>query len=181
MRDFMMNEMTLIAKPFTDKFIDPENKEVKDNLDEITLTETSHPTVITMGITVEFKNIYDAGVIIIQTDCDHWAKLCFEYSTEYQPTVVSVVNKGVSDDCNSVPIESTQCFFRVALLTESIAFYYSTNNEKWNMVRYFSLQNGESIKTVSIAAQSPQGDGCRAFFQSIEIEEREIKNVRDCT
>ena len=51
-----------------------------------------------------FKTDYDAAVLVVYAGDDAWAKLCFEYSPQKKPYVVSVVNNGLSDDCNHVPV-----------------------------------------------------------------------------
>src|SRR4051794_15074557 len=40
-------------------------------------------------ITVDFRSQYDAGVLLVWIDEQHWAKLCFEFSPAGQPMVVS--------------------------------------------------------------------------------------------
>jgi hypothetical protein len=50
---------------------------------------------------VEFASVYDAGVLLVHASERQWAKLCFEYSPQQRPTLVTVVTRGTSDDCNS--------------------------------------------------------------------------------
>ncbi len=56
---------------------------------------------------------YDRGRCSCTAHDALWAKLCFEYSPQGQPMVVSVVTRGVSDDCNSVDIAGNSVYLRV--------------------------------------------------------------------
>ena len=60
-------------------------------------------------ITVEFASTYDAGVLLLWIDDDHWGKLCFENSPAGAPMIVSVITRGVSDDADAFVVEAGQC------------------------------------------------------------------------
>ena len=55
-------------------------------------------------VEVQVGESFDAGVLVVWLDETTWAKLCFEYSPQREPMVVSVVTRGTSDDCNSVVV-----------------------------------------------------------------------------
>ena len=55
---------------------------------------------------------YDAGVLTLRRRDDLWAKLCFERSPQGEPMVVSVVTRGVSDDCNSFVVDGRSVWLR---------------------------------------------------------------------
>ena len=56
-------------------------------------------------VSVDFASVYDAGVLLVHAAERQWAKLCFEYSPQQRPTLVTVVTRGTSDDCNSDEVE----------------------------------------------------------------------------
>ena len=56
-------------------------------------------------VSVEFGSMFDAGALLLHARERHWAKLCLEYSAQLQPTAVTVVTKGVSDDSNSFEVD----------------------------------------------------------------------------
>jgi len=91
--------------------------------------------------------------------------------------VVSVVTRGESDDCNSVPIEGTEVWLRISRLGRAFAFHSSADGREWNMVRYFGLGDTESVE-VGFLAQSPTGDGCTATFRDIELPPELLADVR---
>ena len=56
-----------------------------------------------------------------------WAKLCFEYSPQREPMVVSVVTRGLSDDCNSFVVDGATVWLRIARVGSAFAFHASTD------------------------------------------------------
>jgi regulation of enolase protein 1 (concanavalin A-like superfamily) len=80
--------------------------------------------------------------------------------------VVSVVNRDVSDDCNSVVIAGSEVYLRVARTPRTLAFHYSTDGQFWHFVRYFSLGLTDVVRA-GFSAQSPTGATCRAVFAEI--------------
>ena len=106
-----------------------------------------------------------------------WAKLCFEYSPQGQPMVVSVVTRGVSDDANSMPIDATTVWLRVARIGPAYAFHASTDGTTWQFVRHFALDTGGALQ-VGFVAQSPTGDGCTVTFEDIRFEPRRLADLR---
>jgi hypothetical protein len=80
--------------------------------------------------------------------------------------IVSVVNHGVSDDCNSVPVTGETAYLRVAQSRTATAFHYSLEGRRWSFVRYFALGSLAGLR-IGFSSQSPTGNGCRAFFSEI--------------
>ena len=87
----------------TDLFTDPAGTMVKDDSPRLTFTPDPLFT-LSAHVHVDFAATYDAGVLLLYVDAQHWAKFCFEYSPQGKPMIVSVVTNGVSDDCNAVPL-----------------------------------------------------------------------------
>jgi regulation of enolase protein 1 (concanavalin A-like superfamily) len=120
---------------------------------------------------------YDAGSIQLQIDKDNWAKLCFEYTPQNNPSIVSVVTRGVSDDCNSVIIDSNEVYLRIAVKPKTIAFHYSRDGKYWNLVRYFALNDNNQAKA-GLSAQSPTGKRCEVIFSEILYRSGVIEDIR---
>src|SRR5437764_9627418 len=95
-----------------------------------------------------------------------WAKLCFEYSPQGEPMVVSVVTRGVSDDCNSVVVKGDAVWLRIARIGKAYAFHASMDGSSWSFVRHFALGSDEDPE-VGLEAQSPVGEGCTVRFPEI--------------
>jgi regulation of enolase protein 1 (concanavalin A-like superfamily) len=93
------------AGPRTDWFVDPQRSaEPKLNAPAL-LGGAGGDFLLSARVTVDFAGTYDAGVLVVSESDDVWAKLCFEYSPQHEPMVVSVVTRGVSDDCNSFVVD----------------------------------------------------------------------------
>jgi hypothetical protein len=80
--------------------------------------------------------------------------------------IVSVVTRGTSDDCNSVPIAGQTVYLRMARNAQTFAFHYSLDGRYWHMVRYFTLGSLGALQ-VGFSSQSPTGQQCRAVFSEI--------------
>jgi regulation of enolase protein 1 (concanavalin A-like superfamily) len=130
------------------------------------LVERSGDFALSACVHVGFGSTFDAGDIALWLDESTWAKLCFEYSPQGQPMVVSVVTRGFSDDVNSVPVDGNSVWLRVSRIGAAYLFSYSTDGSFWYFVRLFRLGD-ESAARVGFLAQAPMGDGCMATFSDI--------------
>jgi regulation of enolase protein 1 (concanavalin A-like superfamily) len=107
-------------------------------------------------VSVDFRSTFDAGVLLLWAHEHAWAKLCLELSPQGNPTVVSVVTRGVSDDCNSFVTERPEMWLRVARLGTAFAFHASTNGTSWELIRHFALdQDAEPF--VGFSSSRPRG------------------------
>jgi regulation of enolase protein 1 (concanavalin A-like superfamily) len=151
---------TLTAAANTDMFIDPAATDLADLPDAGRFVGLPPAGDFTLAaqVSVEFGSMYDAGVLLIHARERHWAKLCFEYSAQRQPTAVTVVTRGTSDDCNSFEVDGTTLW----------------------LLRYFSLTgDAADLVRVGFMAQSPTGPGCSATFDHIWFQAGAPKNLRD--
>jgi len=123
-----------------------------------------------------FVSKYDAGGLLVWLDELNWAKLALEQSPAGEPTIVSVVTRGVSDDCNSWPAESPT-WLRVARIGPAYAFHVSTDGSTWSLVRHFALaESGDPL--VGFVAQAPTGEECTATFESISFAPERLADLR---
>jgi regulation of enolase protein 1 (concanavalin A-like superfamily) len=113
------------------------------------------------------RTTFDAAVLAIWGDRDHWAKLCFEFSPQGQAMVVSVVTNGYSDDCNSTIVTDAHAFLRVTRAGAGWAFHSSRDGIRWDFVRVFRLEFAGPV-IVGFMAQTPMGQACVAAFDKIE-------------
>ncbi len=171
--------LTATAGPVTDLFTSPGGGTPMNNSPRL-MTEVAGDFLFSARVTVDFRAKFDAGVLLLYAGPETWAKLCFEYSPLDEPTVVSVVTRGLSDDCNSVVMPSNTVFLRVARMGDAFGFHYSVDGAVWHMVRFFSL--GEMGKDaaigVGISVQSPTGAGCTAVFDRIQFAQRTLADMR---
>jgi uncharacterized protein len=170
--------LTITAPELTDLFIDPSGRGVTDNLARAMFAPPDPSFLLSARVAVDFASTYDAGVLLLMEKDDVWAKLCFEFSPQKEPTVVSVVTRGVSDDCNSAVINGREVFLRMAHTPEATSFHYSLDGRLWHMVRYFSLGRLNYPK-VGLASQSPTGKKCTSIFTEITYKAGVLKDRRN--
>jgi regulation of enolase protein 1 (concanavalin A-like superfamily) len=166
----------ITAPALTDLFTDPAGEVIKDNSPRAVFTPDAQFT-LSAHVTVEFAATYDAGVLVFYVDGEHWAKLCFEYSPQNEPMIVSVVTNGVSDDCNSVPLARTDIYLRITRLGRAFAFHYSEDGVYWRLVRHFTLRQTANLRA-GFSAQSPTGEGCHIVFDQIVYRPVAVKDIR---
>lgn len=172
-------ERAITAGPRTDWFIHPGTGEAK--LDAAAQLEpVEGDFLLGARVEVEFAATFDAGVLALWLDERTWAKLCFEYSPDNEPMVVSVVTRGVSDDANSTVIDGNAVWLRVARIGAAFAFHCSTDGERWNLVRHFALGTDCELR-VGFLAQSPTGEGCTARFSEIAFSATTLQDIRSGT
>ena len=106
-----------------------------------------------------------------------WAKLCFECSPQLEPMVVSVVTRGVSDDCNSFAVDADHVWLRVSRIGPAFAFHASMDGATWSLVRHFALPATDEL-LVGFEAQSPLGTGCTASFTKLRYEAQTLSDIR---
>lgn len=173
---FAGDTLSITAGPKTDLFTDPRGLITIANSPRLMFAPQGD-FMLSATVTVPFAATYDAGVLVAFVDEAHWSKLCFEFSPQGQPMIVSVVNKGDSDDCNSVIIASNTVHLRLTRAGGAFAFHYSTDKRFWHFVRYFNL--GIEGAAVGFSSQSPTGEGCTATFEDIRFETRAPADLRN--
>jgi regulation of enolase protein 1 (concanavalin A-like superfamily) len=130
-------------------------------------------------ITVGFKSQYDAGVLLIWSDENYWAKFCFEYSPDSNPMVVSVVTLNVSDDANSFVVPDNSIWYRVSRQGHVYALHSATDGKVWQLIRVFTLGKETKNHKVGFLAQSPTGEGCQILFEEINFSQKRLIELRD--
>jgi uncharacterized protein len=158
----------------TDLFVDPGGGSEVLNAPRL-LGEVEGDYTLSARVTVAFRSDFDAGVLVLWSSERSWAKLCFELSPQREPMVVSVVNRGVSDDCNSFVVDGDEVRLRIARLGPAFAFHASTG-ETWRLVRHFALE--EDAPRVGFLAQSPRGRGCSVRFDEIALVPSRLPDLR---
>lgn len=168
--------LTITAGKQTDLFTDPQGTSVTNNSPRL-LFPADDTFIFSAKVTVEFNDVFDAGVLILYASEEQWAKLCFEFTPERVPAVVSVVTHGLSDDCNSILIDGNTIYLRISRLGQAFAFHYSLDGTRWHLIRYFSLGKPDQLR-VGFSVQAPKGDSCTATFSEISYAQRTLGDVR---
>lgn len=134
--------------------------------------------IISAKITADLKEVYDVAALVIYQDNDLWAKLCFENSINKETTVVSVVTRRYSDDCNSIKILDKFVYLTMAKKGNEISFHYSTDNVHWELVRHFRLECSESDLMIGFAVHCSVGEKFAAEFSEINYTNNILENMR---
>ena len=169
------NQLTISAGPKTDWFVDPFNGKIA-NTGPVLLFSPGKDYVLSAKVSVSFKTKWDAGAFVVYADEHHWAKLALEYSPDNQPTMVTVVTRGYSDDCNSIAVSGNEVYLQIARTGNTYVFYSSIDKKKWNILRTFYFDTVAEAR-VGFAAQSPAGDGATAKFTEIQYAKGKTKNI----
>src|SRR5262249_4660021 len=119
------DQLTIQAGPMTDWFSDPAGAPPKDDAPMALFTSADQEFTLSARVQVAFPATFDAGALVVRARDDLWAKLCFEYSPQGQPMVVSVVTRSLSDDCNSAQIDGDSVYLRITRRASIVVFHYS--------------------------------------------------------
>lgn len=158
--------LAITAGPQTDWVTDPETGTRVWSAPAIAFPAPEQ-CILSACVTASFADTFDAGVLLAYRDEQTWAKLCFEYSPQRQPMVVSVVTRGLSDDCNSVTVDRDWVYLRIARTPAALAFHYSLDGNYWHFVRLFALAEPGDPLELGFLAQSPVGVTATARFSDI--------------
>jgi uncharacterized protein len=169
------NVLTISAGPKTDWFVDPFDGTVANNA-PILLFAPNSDYVFSARVAVKFATKWDAGALMLWGDDHHWAKLSSELSPDRVPTLVTVVTRGLSDDCNSKELRQDSVYLRIAKSGKTYVFYFSLDGREWQILRTFSLDTDIPVR-IGLEAQSPAGSGAVATFSSISYDPHRIGNI----
>lgn len=170
--------LRMVAGPRTDWFIDPGSGAAVRNAPAL-LLPAQGPWQFRATVSAEHRATFDAAVLFVHVDDERWAKLCLERSPRGEVMVVSVVTRGRSDDCDSVPVGSQGLCLRISALEGSFAFHWSRDGELWHLVRSFWLGDGApATASVGFIVQSPTGEGCVATFRDVRFTPTLLADLR---
>jgi regulation of enolase protein 1 (concanavalin A-like superfamily) len=168
----------LVAGPCTDIFCPPGGTPPTLNAPVLLANLHDRDFVLSAYIEAELQALFDAGALLVWQGDRSWAKFAVERSPEGKPTVVTVVTRNLSDDCNSVTLDQPSAHLRVARIDDAFAFHLEVAG-RWQLIRHFVLEPGNV--RVGFLAQSPIGQGCTARFRQMRAEQRRLNDVRDGT
>jgi uncharacterized protein len=175
--EFRAGSSSLVAEAGTetDLFVDPGTQAARLDAPRL-LGQAAGDFSLAARVSVDFRSTFDAGALLVWAT-DSWAKLCFELSPQGNQTVVSVVTRAVSDDCNSFATERDELWLRLARLGAEFAFHASTDGRGWDLIRHFGLEADAEV-LVGFVVQSPRGPGCTARFEEISFVPARLADIR---
>jgi regulation of enolase protein 1 (concanavalin A-like superfamily) len=167
--------LSITAGKTTDWFIDPFDGRAVGN-SPMLLFQPGADFVFSAKVTVSFRSKWDAGALVMRVNDTTWVKLALELSPDKKPTLVTVVTRGLSDDCNSFAIEGNSVYLQMAKSGQATVLYASTDGRTWKILRSFSLGPAASLRA-GFSAQSPAGEGATAVFSEIRYSPKRIANI----
>ena len=149
----------------TNWFVNPADGHTEAN-SSVLLFKPAGEFTLRAKVTVDFHTKWDAGCLVVYADEATWGKFCFEMTQWMEPTVISVVTRGRSDDNNSIPISGGSVYLEIAKSGQGINFYASKDGRSWRLTRAFHLGATGPLE-LGFSSQSPVGEGCRTVFSEI--------------
>ncbi|MDP4188254.1 MAG: DUF1349 domain-containing protein, partial [Bacteroidota bacterium] len=140
------NHLSITAPENTDLFISPDGY-YKINKSPRLIFRPDSDFILTAKITVDFHTKWDAGVLMLYNDPQHFVKFCLEKDFKGQIRVVSVVCNETADDCNSMPVDTNEVYYRIIGSTKNKSFglFYSLDNQSWFPIRNFKLDRIDNL------------------------------------
>jgi regulation of enolase protein 1 (concanavalin A-like superfamily) len=172
------SRLEMVAPPASDWFNDPLGP-TRNSSAPAAVFVPDGDFQLAANVSVEFESAFDAGVLFVHETNDDYAKLCFEYSPDRQPTVVTVVTRDVSDDANGPVIDGRTVWLRVSRIGSTYAFHHSLDGRRWTMTRLFSMRHRVASASVGFLAQSPTGKSCRIVFDDVSYRQETLDDVRN--
>ena len=131
-----------------------------------------------------FSHLFDSGCLFGYHTPKDWVNLCYEYSPEQVPEIVSVVTRGVSDDANGAVIatDDNSVYLRLSRFGGAeravYASHWSLDGTVWIMNRHFVL-SADAPFFVGFDAQAPTAKSNTAVFSEIVFSKTTLMNLRD--
>lgn len=173
---FIENDrVTINSSGETNLFNDPNGKYKICNAPMI-LFEPQGDFTLIAKVAGKLCQVYDVAALVIYQNEDVWAKLCYENSVNKKPTIVSVVTRTFSDDCNSLEAGDS-AYLSIVKKGDQYSFFYSPDTQEWIMIRTFNLETKDKIK-VGFAAHGIGKARFTGTFSEILFSENALYNMR---
>lgn len=171
-------KLTLTSAAKRDNFRDPNGK-LSNNTAPVLLADVDNkkPFTLTARVTPTFLETYDAGALYIWVKDDLWLKMAMEMDERRRTRMVTVRTTGTSDDNNHDVISERAVHMKISSDTQTVGFYYSVDNQSWQLIRLFRNEYPEKI-WLGISAQSPLGNGTSATFEDVSLTQTSVADFR---
>lgn len=174
------DQLTVGAGPATRWFVDPRDPSDVGLRAPALLAPIEGDFQLRASVELRGDAAFDAGALVLHGADRTWAKLCVENAPNRVPMVVSVVTRGVSDDCNAFALTDgrSDISLRVAGVDGAYAFHASSDGASWELIRYFALESPAPV-SVGFQAQSPRGNGAEVRFRDIALVRDRLGDIRN--
>lgn len=169
------DKVVITSEGKTNLFNSPSGKSKVSNAPML-LFEPKGDFTLSAKVSGDLKAVYDVAALVIYQDENCWAKFCYENSVTKEPTIVSVVTRNFSDDCNSVRTGAS-AYMSVVKKGNEFSFFYSPDGKEWKMIRNFHLDVRQGLK-LGFASHGSRGDGFTAVFSEIKYKDEALSDMR---
>lgn len=172
------DHLTVKSDARKDYFNDPDGK-LSNSSAPVLLSsvDNTKPFTLTAKVTPQFIATYDAGTLYIFSTNQLWQKFAFEQDEQGRKRIVSVRTIETSDDNNHDVIAQASVYLKISSDTKTVGFYYSTDNQTWNLARLYKNNYPKTI-WLGISSQSPMGDGNSTAFEDCILTDQAVKDFR---
>lgn len=172
------DKLEFISDAKCDNFNAPDGTLITHNAPILlTKIDNTKPFTFTAKVTPTFIDKYDAGAMFIYLTPKLWFKFAFERDERKKTRIVTVRTMETSDDNNHEVIEDTGVYMKISSDANIIGFYYSLDNENWQLVRLFKNDYPTEF-WAGLSAQSPVGNGTKVIFEDCTLTQTHIENFR---
>lgn len=166
--------LTIKSAEKTDWYVAPTNGEDAEK-SPILLFPGPKDFWFSARVTVDFKSRFDAGVLALYANDKNWVKFAFEMSNEMKPSIVTVVTRGLSDDCTGTAIEGNSVYLKAVKAGQAIFLYFSADGKHWSLTRVLNLGTEQNLQ-FGFSSQSPTGGGSTATFSDIHYKPERLRD-----
>ncbi len=170
--------LTLRSPAKRENFRDPNGK-LSNNTAPMLLSavDNKKPFTFTVKVTPTFLDTYDAGALYIWVRDDLWLKMAMERDERRRTRLVTVRTTGTSDDNNHDVVTAPSVYMKISSDTTTVGFYYSLDNEQWQLIRLFRNEYPAKI-WLGVSSQSPVGKGNASVFEDVVLTQTSIADFR---
>ncbi|WP_158277568.1 DUF1349 domain-containing protein [Opitutus sp. ER46] len=168
--------LELVAPKHTNLFNAPDGKLMLKGAPML-LFPAAPEFLLTARLSAPLTSRFDVAALVVYQDATTWVKFCYENSATRQPTIVSVVTRGLSDDCNALPAPATHAYLAVARKGSEFSLHYSEDGKSWALIRHFALELKPEAR-VGFAAHGAGATDLAARFSEITYAPVAPKNMR---
>lgn len=168
----------ITAKGETNLFNNPDSWSNVQNAPMLLFHPDSSNFVFSAKVSGTLKQVYDVAALVVYKDKDLWAKLCYENSAESKATVVSVVTRKYSDDCNSMTVSGGFVYLALAKRGNEYSFHCSKDNKNWELIRHFRLDTADDKLMIGFAVHAYMKNSFSAEFSEIKYSRVSTNNMR---
>lgn len=176
--DGAARRLSITARPGTDWSNDPLTGDSRTSAAALLFVPPDGDFALSARVRAGFTGAFDAAVLCLWRDERRWAKLCFEHSPQREPTVMSVVTRGISD-ASAVVVDGDSAYLRLLRTGQAYAFHHSLDGVTWHFVRLFRLGEVDGSTRAGFLVQAPNATGCTATFEAISLSQEVPADLRD--